>query len=238
MTIIRGLPANMSRNFSNILEGFQKVVESLDGPERQYVEDCWQKCRGNQFAKMSRNTNQCVDNFFDVMAHHWWLIKILHYGRHSRNDRYLETLPKQPLFIELKKAILVWKAFRTNFRIVIFLLRPSNFCSNRPLSHQWILTVRFTPENSINKKLFSSCRKHTGSRFKWTYYIKSVQLEFRLKSDTFNMSTNFSSAIPRYITKFNDLPISRGILARTDIPRHIGSPIWIHRHIGLIYLGI
>ena len=34
------LPANMSRNFFNILEGFQKVEESLDGPEGQYVEDC------------------------------------------------------------------------------------------------------------------------------------------------------------------------------------------------------
>ena len=49
------------------------------------------------------------------------------------------------------------------------------------------------------------------------------------------------ASIPRYIGKFNDLPISRGILAnksRTDIPRHIGSLIWISRHIGLPYLGI
>ena len=49
------------------------------------------------------------------------------------------------------------------------------------------------------------------------------------------------ASIPRYIGKFNDLPISRGILAnksRTDIPRHIGSPIWIPRHIGLPYLRI
>ena len=49
------------------------------------------------------------------------------------------------------------------------------------------------------------------------------------------------ASIPRYIGKFNDLPLSRGILAnksRTDIPRHIGSPIWIPRHIGLPYLGI
>ena len=35
-----GLPANMSRNFLNILEGFQNVEESLNGPEGQYVEDC------------------------------------------------------------------------------------------------------------------------------------------------------------------------------------------------------
>ena len=49
------------------------------------------------------------------------------------------------------------------------------------------------------------------------------------------------ASIPRYIGKFNDLSISRRILAnksRTDIPRHIGSPIWIPRHIGLPYLGI
>ena len=34
------------------------------------------------------------------------------------------------------------------------------------------------------------------------------------------------ASIPRYIGKFNDLPISRGILAnksRTDIPRHLDS---------------
>ena len=37
--ILQGLPANMSRNFFNILEGFQKVEESLDGPEGQYVEE-------------------------------------------------------------------------------------------------------------------------------------------------------------------------------------------------------
>ena len=49
------------------------------------------------------------------------------------------------------------------------------------------------------------------------------------------------ASIPRYIGKFNDLPISRGILAnksRTDITRHIGSTISIPRHIGLPYLGI
>ena len=54
------------------------------------------------------------------------------------------------------------------------------------------------------------------------------------------------ASIPRYIGKFNDLPISRGILAklatyyksRTDIPRHIESSIWIPRRIGLPYLGI
>ena len=40
MRHVKGLPANMSRNFFNILEGFQKVEESLDGPEGQYVEDC------------------------------------------------------------------------------------------------------------------------------------------------------------------------------------------------------
>ena len=38
-TLICWLPANMSRNFFNILEGFQKVEESLDGPEGQYVEE-------------------------------------------------------------------------------------------------------------------------------------------------------------------------------------------------------
>ena len=53
----------MSRNFFNILEGFQKVEESLDGPEGQYVEDCWPKCRGTRFANMSRNTSQYVDKF-------------------------------------------------------------------------------------------------------------------------------------------------------------------------------
>ena len=62
------LPANMSRNFFNILEGFQKVEELLDGPEGQYVEDCLPKCRGYRFAKMSRNTSQYVDKFFDVMS--------------------------------------------------------------------------------------------------------------------------------------------------------------------------
>ena len=35
----RWLPANMSRNFFNILEGFQKVEESPNGPEGQYVEE-------------------------------------------------------------------------------------------------------------------------------------------------------------------------------------------------------
>ena len=34
-----GLPANMSRNFFNILEGFQNVEESLNGPKGQYVEE-------------------------------------------------------------------------------------------------------------------------------------------------------------------------------------------------------
>ena len=29
----------MSRNFLNILEGFQNVEESLNGPEGQYVEE-------------------------------------------------------------------------------------------------------------------------------------------------------------------------------------------------------
>ena len=36
---MRWLPANMSRNFFNILEGFQNVEESLNEPKGQYVEE-------------------------------------------------------------------------------------------------------------------------------------------------------------------------------------------------------
>ena len=35
LTTLNRLPANMSRNILNILEDFQKVEESLDGPEGQ-----------------------------------------------------------------------------------------------------------------------------------------------------------------------------------------------------------
>ena len=51
----------MSRNFFNILEGFQNVEESLNGPEGQYVEEI-------DFANMSRNTSQYVEEkFVDIL---------------------------------------------------------------------------------------------------------------------------------------------------------------------------